>query len=40
MAIPELVQAMSDYLKGLEQEVLTKVDTLENVGWEDYEVKK
>lgn len=38
--MPELVQAMSDYLKSLEKEVLTKVDTLETVGWEEYEVKK
>lgn len=40
VAMPELVQAMSDYLKSLEKEVLTKVDTLETVGWEEYEVKK
>ncbi|KAI0337317.1 Phosphoribosylaminoimidazole carboxylase [Trametopsis cervina] len=40
VAMPELARAMEDYLKGLEKEVLGKVETLEEVGWEDYEVKK
>jgi phosphoribosylaminoimidazole carboxylase len=31
---------MDIYLKGLEEEVLNKVDKLEKLGWEKYEVKK
>lgn len=31
---------MERYLKNLESEVLTKVDRLEEVGWENYVVKK
>lgn len=38
--MPRLFDAMDSYLKGLEGEVLGKVDTLEKVGWEDYAVKK
>ncbi len=40
VAIPELVHAMEDYLKSLEKEVMGKVETLAEVGWEDYQVKK
>ena len=38
--MPRLLTAMDEYLKGLEQEVLRKVEKLEDVGWEKYEVKK
>lgn len=38
--MPKLLAAMDEYLKSLEQEVLAKVGTLEQVGWEKYEVKK
>ena len=38
--MPKLLTAMDEYLKGLEQEVLRKVEKLEDVGWEKYEVKK
>lgn len=38
--IPGLVDAMEKYLKNLEGEVMAKVDKLEEVGWEDYVVKK
>lgn len=38
--IPSLVGDMEAYLNGLESEVLTKVDRLEEVGWEKYEVKR
>ena len=38
--MPKLLTAMDEYLKGLEQEVLSKVEKLEDVGWEKYEVKK
>jgi len=31
---------MEAYLKSLESEVMTKVDRLEEVGWEKYEVNK
>ena len=40
VAMPELVRAMEAYLKGLETEVLAKVEVLEEVGWEDYHVQK
>ena len=40
VAIPRLVEDMERYLKGLETEVMAKVDKLEEVGWEDYQVKK
>jgi phosphoribosylaminoimidazole carboxylase len=38
--MPKLLTAMDEYLKSLEQEVLGKVEKLEEVGWEKYEVKK
>ncbi|KAF5371474.1 hypothetical protein D9615_009601 [Tricholomella constricta] len=37
---PTLVTAMNEYLASLETEVLDKVKTLEDVGWEKYEVKR
>jgi phosphoribosylaminoimidazole carboxylase len=37
---PSLVREMENYLKGLEEEVLGKVEKLEEVGWERYEVKR
>ena len=37
---PSLVREMEIYLKGLEEEVLGKVEKLEEVGWERYEVKR
>ena len=38
--MPDLVREMEKYLKSLETEVMAKVDKLEEVGWEDYQVKK
>lgn len=38
--LPRLIDAMDAYLKGLETEVLGKVDKLAEVGWEKYEVKR
>ncbi|KAF8890424.1 phosphoribosylaminoimidazole carboxylase [Infundibulicybe gibba] len=38
--IPELITSMEVYLKDLEKEVLGKVQKLEEVGWEKYEVKR
>ncbi|KAG5637905.1 hypothetical protein H0H81_002733 [Sphagnurus paluster] len=38
--IPSLFNAMDEYLKSLEGEVMGKVQTLEQVGWEKYEVKR
>ncbi|OSX60772.1 hypothetical protein POSPLADRAFT_1146389 [Postia placenta MAD-698-R-SB12] len=38
--MPHLVGAMDAYLKSLESEVLVKVDNLEVIGWEKYEVKR
>ncbi|KAI0079034.1 Phosphoribosylaminoimidazole carboxylase [Panus rudis PR-1116 ss-1] len=38
--IPELIEGMSQYLKKLETEVMGKVEKLEEVGWEAYEVKR
>ncbi|KAI5999369.1 Phosphoribosylaminoimidazole carboxylase [Pisolithus orientalis] len=38
--IPHLFTAMDTYLKTLEMEVMEKVDKLEKVGWEKYEVKR
>ncbi|KAH7888219.1 hypothetical protein F5I97DRAFT_969200 [Phlebopus sp. FC_14] len=38
--IPHLIADMGEYLKDLETEVLSKVDKLEEVGWEKYEVKR
>lgn len=40
VAMPSLVAAMEEYLASLETEVLAKVDKLEEVGWEQYEVRK
>ena len=40
VAIPSWVTQMEEYLAGLESEVLAKVDKLEQVGWEQYEVRK
>ena len=37
---PRLVRDMEDYLKGLEKEVLGKVEKLEEIGWESYQVKR
>ena len=37
---PRLIQDMEDYLKGLEKEVLGKVEKLEEIGWESYEVQR
>jgi phosphoribosylaminoimidazole carboxylase len=38
--MPRLITAMGEYLKSLEQEVLGKVEKLDEVGWEKYEVKR
>lgn len=38
--LPELVDAMAEYMKKMENEVLAKVDKLEEVGWEEYQVKR
>jgi phosphoribosylaminoimidazole carboxylase len=35
---PSLVRDMEGYLKGLEEEVMGKVERLENIGWESYKV--
>jgi phosphoribosylaminoimidazole carboxylase len=40
VGMPRLVDAMEKYLKALEEEVLEKVEKLEEVGWEEYVVKK
>ena len=37
---PRLVRDMEGYMKELEKEVLGKVDKLEEVGWESYQVKR
>ncbi|KAF8073916.1 phosphoribosylaminoimidazole carboxylase [Lyophyllum atratum] len=37
---PTLIAAMDEYLSGLEKEVMGKVKTLEEVGWEKYVVKR
>ncbi|KAI9466646.1 phosphoribosylaminoimidazole carboxylase [Lactarius psammicola] len=37
---PSLVRDMEDYLKGLENEVLGKVERLETIGWESYKVER
>jgi phosphoribosylaminoimidazole carboxylase len=36
---PCLMRDMEDYLSGLEKEVLGKVEKLEEVGWESYQVR-
>ena len=38
--MPRLVSAMDEYLRGLETDVMGKVEKLEEVGWEKYEVKR
>ncbi|KAG1740327.1 hypothetical protein EDB19DRAFT_1709189 [Suillus lakei] len=38
--IPHLFADMDAYLRGLEGEVIAKVEKLEEVGWEKYEVKR
>ncbi|KAH8107860.1 Phosphoribosylaminoimidazole carboxylase [Cristinia sonorae] len=38
--LPELVDTMESYMNKMEKEVLAKVDKLEEVGWEAYEVKR
>ena len=38
--MPRLIDAMDAYMKEMEREVLTKVEKLEEVGWEQYEVRK
>lgn len=40
VAMPDLVREMERYLKSLETEVMGKVEKLEEVGWEEYQVKK
>jgi len=34
--IPGLVNAMDEYMKSMENEVLGKVEKLKEVGWEKY----
>lgn len=36
--MPRLIEAMERYLNDLETEVMGKVEKLEEVGWEAYEV--
>ena len=38
--IPSLIGSMDAYLKSLESEVMEKVDDLEQLGWEKYQVKR
>jgi phosphoribosylaminoimidazole carboxylase len=38
--MPHLFAAMEEYLESLEKDVLGKVDRLDEVGWEKYEVKR
>ncbi|OJA12948.1 hypothetical protein AZE42_07482 [Rhizopogon vesiculosus] len=38
--MPRLFVEMDAYLRGLDGEVMTKVEKLEDVGWEKYEVKR
>ncbi|KAI0311523.1 Phosphoribosylaminoimidazole carboxylase [Amylostereum chailletii] len=38
--MPSLVQSMEEYLESLEKEVMVKVEKMEEVGWEKYEVKR
>ncbi|KIK98462.1 hypothetical protein PAXRUDRAFT_823886 [Paxillus rubicundulus Ve08.2h10] len=40
VGMPHLFTAMDEYLKGLENEVLGKVEKLAEVGWEEYVVKR
>jgi phosphoribosylaminoimidazole carboxylase len=39
-SIPRLLEIMSEYMRSMEKEVLGKVDKLEDVGWENYEVNR
>jgi len=36
VAIPEYRVRMQEYMDEMEQEVMTKVERLEQVGWEEY----
>lgn len=38
--IPGLIDAMDQYMKTMEGEVLGKVEKLKEVGWEQYQVKR
>jgi len=38
--MPHLFSAMENHRRALETEVMEKVDKLEQVGWEKYEVKR
>jgi phosphoribosylaminoimidazole carboxylase len=38
--IPHLGREMENYMKEMEKEVLGKVEKLELVGWESYQVKR
>jgi len=40
VAAPALLESMDSYLESLESEVMEKVERLEQVGWENYEVKR
>ena len=40
VAMPNLIIAMEQYLASLDLEVMNKVEVLEEVGWENYQVKK
>ena len=40
VGLPDLVDAMESYMSKMESEVLAKVDKLDHVGWEAYEVKR
>jgi phosphoribosylaminoimidazole carboxylase len=40
VGLPRLVDAMEEYMRSMEAEVLGKVGKLEEVGWEKYEMKK
>jgi phosphoribosylaminoimidazole carboxylase len=40
VGLPELVEKMEAYMREMEGEVLQKVEKLEEVGWEKYELKK
>lgn len=38
--IPTLIEVMDNYLRGLEHEVMGKVEKMQEIGWEKYEVKR
>ncbi|KAF9344136.1 phosphoribosylaminoimidazole carboxylase ade2 [Mortierella sp. NVP85] len=38
--VPEYLERMAKYQDSMEKEVLAKIDTLDNVGWEKYEYKQ